>query len=316
MMSKREIEDEEIDINVDDDDDPFDKTFNAKSEKVSFSISNILSDTFGPKTVKVEQNQNERILFQPFETKSFFSNSASNTVSSKSIVQNPSSVFLSNFRLYSTKHETFPHNISDLNLRNSLYNSLASYPKIHEEILNSYGHKKNSNTQQTSNLYSTQSKIPPLGGLRQTVSQIGQENLTQSAATSSDAQTNSSQSKNLLSDVVKIQQTSTDSVDSDDCTSEASTSKDESQKMWPAWVTKYIAHIIARTLLIILSPRFSVRVIPIDQVLVSFPLQNDSVRNNDSIKCFNLLFICAKASVSEIGEKLIYLQLFQYGEYK
>lgn len=239
MMSKRETEDEEIDINVDDDDDPFDKTFNAKSEKVNFSISNILSDTFGP---KVEQNQNERILFQPFATKSFFSNSASNTVNSKSIVQNPSSVFLSNFRLseifdYSTKHETFPQSISDLNLRNSLYNSLASYPKIHEEILNSYGHKKNSNTQQTSNLYSTPSKIPPLGGLRKTVSQIGQENLAQSAATSSDAQTNSSQSKNLLSDLVKIQQTSTDSVDSDDCTSEASTSKDESQKMWPAWVT-------------------------------------------------------------------------------
>lgn len=243
MMSKREADDEEVDINVDgDDEDPFDKAFNAKSEKVSFSISNILSDNFGPKVVKVERTQNEKILFQPFETKNFFSNNASNAVSSKSIVQNPSSVFLSNFRLseifdYSTKNETFPQNISDRNLRNSLYNSLASYPKIHEEILNNYGHKKNSNTQQTSNLNSTPSKIPPLGGLCKTVSQIGQENLTQSASTSSStASTNSTQSKNILSDLVKIQQTSTDSIDSDDCTSEASTSKDESQKMWPAWV--------------------------------------------------------------------------------
>lgn len=227
MSSKREIEDEEIDINVDEDDDPFDKTFNAKSEKVSFSISNILSDNFGPKVVKIERNQNEKMLFEP-----------NNTVSSKSIVQSPSSVFLSNFRLseifdYSTKHETFPQSISDRNLRSNLYNSLASYPKIQEEILNSYSHKKNIKTQETSNSHPTPSNAPPLGSLCRAVAQIGQKSLTQTAKASS---SNTSQPKNTLSDFVKIQHTSTDSIDSDDCTSEASNSKDESQKMWPAWV--------------------------------------------------------------------------------
>lgn len=245
-ISKHEIiTEDEIDINVDDDD-PFDKTFNAKSEsmnlnKFSFSISNILSDTFGPKPVKIEPTFNERNIFRPFEIKNFISNDPI-SVSSKSVVQNPSSVFLSNFRLseifdYSTKHSS--HQIkSDNSLRNSLYNSLASYPKIHEEILNS--HKKFANTQPASSLLSTPPKLPPLGGLCKTISQIGQENFSQSPQ-SSFSSTNLLQPKSNLSDSLKIQQSSTDSMDSDDCASEASTStKDESQKMWPAWVSVYI----------------------------------------------------------------------------
>lgn len=234
MNHKHEIitEDEETDINVDDDD-PYEKTFASKASSVSFSISNILSDSFGPKPVKLEENENPngKTIFRPFELKNFISNSASNV---KPFVQNPSSIFLSNFRLsdvfdYSTKHAS-PRSESDNNLRNSLYNSLSAYPKIHEEILNS--HKKNPNIQTTSNYRAASSIIPPLGGLCKTISQIGQENVTQSSK---------SPDKSTLKaslDSIKIQQSPAESVDSDDCTSEASTSKDESQKMWPAWVSE------------------------------------------------------------------------------
>lgn len=180
--------------------------------KLSFSISNILSENFGPKTVKIEKNQN---IFRPFE----------------SDLQNSTSIFLSNFRLsgifdYSTNHAS-TQNKSDSNLRKSLFDSLSSYPKIHEEILNSHKVEYPS-TQKTSSFPSTPStKIPPLGGLCKTISQIGRENVLSASPLK--------QSKNNSSDTLKVQQLS-DIDDSDDCTSEASTSKDESQKLWPAWV--------------------------------------------------------------------------------
>lgn len=234
ITSKHEvITEDEIDINVDDDeDDPYDKSFNKTESlnKFSFSISNILSDSFGPKPVKIEPNQtNDRTaIFRPFELKGFNGSPQS-------------SVFLSNFRLSdifnSTKHAASPQSKSDNSLRNSLYNSLASYPKIHEEILNS--HKKystNTQTHQASSNFNATSKIPPLGGLCKTISQIGQENLTQSPLSSTPSALSLTQPKTNLSDSLKIQQSSTDSIDSDDCTSEASGSKDET-KMWPAWVS-------------------------------------------------------------------------------
>lgn len=237
LTSKHEIvtEDEEIDINVDDDD-PFDKSFDADSDinKFSFSISNILSDSFGPKPVKIEPNQMDKSIFRPFEVQKYISNNSDsiNSMNVKPIVQNPSSIFLSNFRLseifnYSTKNAS-SQSKSDSNLRKSM----ASYPKIHEEILNS--HKKNPNILPASSFFSTTSKIPPLGGLCKTISQIGQENVTKSTLSSTAPLV---QSKSM--DSLQIQQSSTSdaSVDSDDCTSEASTSKDESQKMWPAWVS-------------------------------------------------------------------------------
>lgn len=236
-----EDEEAEDEINVDDDD-PYDKAFHAKTNslsKFSFSISNILSDTFGPKPVKIEANQSNSI-FRPFEIRNF--------ISSQPKAQNSSSIFLSNFRLseffdYSTKQQATPQTKSDnSSLMNSLYNSLASYPKIQEEIVNS--HKKNPHhvQQPPSNYHSTTSKIPPLGGLCKTISQIGQENASHSSVLLPRAPSLGVQSKsNSLESINKIQQSTTDSVgcDSDDCTSEASVNKDESQKMWPAWVSRF-----------------------------------------------------------------------------
>lgn len=267
MNSKRGlvVDDEDMDINVDDDeDDSYERNYKTtKSDtlnigKFSFSITNILSDQFGPKPVKIENDSGESRLFRPFEIKNFINNSVnhdSNTNSHhKMFVQNlnPSSVFLNSFRLselfdYSTKNlSSENYKSSDNSLRNSFYNSFTSYPKLQDETLSnsSNSHKKYS-SQVTSNLLSSPSlKVPSsIGGLCKTISQIGQESLPQSLSTSSTSSLKCTsptmfQSKSNSSDTLKLPQSSVDSMslDSDDCQSEAS--KDENQKMWPAWVIR------------------------------------------------------------------------------
>jgi hypothetical protein len=270
------VDDEDMEINVDDDeDDLYAKNYKSmKSDslnigKFSFSITNILSDSFGPtstvktpitttfKTENCDQSDN-RSIFRPFEIKNFICNSANNSASNRSFVQNltPSSVFLNSFRLsdifdYSTKSVVDGSNNnsnsikSDSSVRvNSLYNNFASYPKIQEEILNS--HRRYSSpvaANNNNNLLSSAAalKIPTaIGGLCKTISQIGQESSAQSLSTTSSTSSSSSslgakstQGSNSI-DTLKLQQASTESVDSDDCQSEA---KKDDQKMWPAWVS-------------------------------------------------------------------------------
>lgn len=249
MSSKHGIvvDDEDMDINVDVDDDEDDFKTTTKSNggqlnigKFSFSITNILSDTFGPKTLKTEHNDNGDIkLFRPFEIKNFIANNSVN--SNRTTSFNPSSVFLNSFRLseifndYSTKNNlasSIDNKSSDNSLRNSLYNSFSSYPKIHEEILNHKAAKLSS--QSNFSKTSSSSSSHALGGLCKTISQIGQENCL------SPPQSVASSNKSYNSE--KFQQSSTDSnVDSDDCKSEASCNTQDDQKMWPAWIfcTRY-----------------------------------------------------------------------------
>lgn len=245
MSSKHGIvvDDEDMDINVDDDEDDFKTTTKSNGGhlnigKISFSITNILSDTFGPKTLKTEHNDNDNgdiKLFRPFEIKNFIANNSKRTAS---FVQN-SSVFLNSFKLsdifndYSTKNNlasSVDNKSSDNSLRNSIYNTFSSYPKIHEEILNHKAAKLSS-----SSAYSKiNSSSPALGGLCKTISQIGQENCL------SPPQSVASSNKSYNSE--KFQPSSTDSnVDSDDCKSEASCNTQDDQKMWPAWIfcTRY-----------------------------------------------------------------------------
>ncbi|KAG5678275.1 hypothetical protein PVAND_007964 [Polypedilum vanderplanki] len=264
---KHDIDDEDMDINVDDDDEDLYKSRKSDSlniGKFSFSITNILSDRFGPaKTtaLKTENDSSDRTIFRPFEIKNFICNNANNSASNRTFVQNftPSSVFLNSFRLsdifdYSTKSLSSENNNninsnssikSDNSLRNNLYSNFttsASYPKIQEEILN--GHKvKYQQQSSVNNHHLAALKIPTaIGGLCKTISQIGQEPTSppqQSlSTTSSTSSTSSHQTKSGAIDTLKLQQPSTDSLDSDDCQSEA---KKDDQKMWPAWIfcTRY-----------------------------------------------------------------------------
>lgn len=275
MSSKHGIavDDEDMDINVDDDEvEDYKTTSTTKSNgqlnigKFSFSITNILSDTFGtPKNiVKTEQPENNHPsdsmkLFRPFEIKNFIANNSVNRAASFMHQNfNPSSVFLNSFRLseifndYSTKASNVDSKPSDNSLRNSIYNTFSSYPKIHEEILNHKAAKLSSNNNilqsqtSSSSIGKLSNNLPPtssssssshaLGGLCKTISQIGQENCLspppRHSATSLTTSSNKSYSEK-----------STEStIDSDDCQSEASlNTKDDSQKMWPAWIfcTRY-----------------------------------------------------------------------------
>jgi hypothetical protein len=262
MSSKHGIvvDDEDMDINVDDDEEEdFKTTTNSSGHlnigKFSFSITNILSDTFGPKSVKSEHPEphSDMKLFRPFEIKNFIANNAAAAAANnnRSFVQNfnPSSVFLNSFRLseifndYSTKTNNVDNKASDNSLRNSIYNTFSAYPKIHEEILNHKAAKLSScaatNSQSPPSSSSTIGKITSstshaLGGLCKTISQIGQENCL------SPPQSVASSNKSYNSE--KFQQSSTEStVDSDDCQSEASINTKDDNKMWPAWIfcTRY-----------------------------------------------------------------------------
>jgi hypothetical protein len=266
MSSKHGIvvDDEDMDINVDDDEEEDYKTTTTKSSggqlnigKFSFSITNILSDTFGPKSVKSEHPEphSDMKLFRPFEIKNFIANNAAaaaaNNSRAASFVQNfnPSSVFLNSFRLsdifndYSTKANNVDNKASDNSLRHSIYNTFSAYPKIHEEILNHKAAKLSSSSPST-NLQSpstttigkitSSSTSHALGGLCKTISQIGQENCL------SPPQSAASSNKSYNSE--KFQQSSTEStIDSDDCQSEASINTKDDNKMWPAWIfcTRY-----------------------------------------------------------------------------
>lgn len=263
MSSKHGIvvDDEDMDINVDDDevmDYKTTSTTTTKSSgqlnigKISFSITNILSDTFGPRNIKSEHPETHssdmKQLFRPFEIKNFIANNSVNRAASF-VHQN--SVFLNSFRLsdifndYSTKASNVDSKPSDNNLRNSIYNNFSSYPKIHEEILNHKAAKLSANPQTTSSTIgkftssssSSSSSSHALGGLCKTISQIGQENCL-----SPPPRHHSTASLTTSSNKSYSEKSTESTVDSDDCQSEASiNTKDDSQKMWPAWIfcTRY-----------------------------------------------------------------------------
>lgn len=265
MSSKHGIvvDDEDMDINVDDDevmDYKTTSTTTTKSSgqlnigKISFSITNILSDTFGPRNIKSEHPETHssdmKQLFRPFEIKNFIANNSVNRAASF-VHQNfnSSSVFLNSFRLsdifndYSTKASNVDSKPSDNNLRNSIYNNFSSYPKIHEEILNHKAAKLSANPQTTSSTIgkftssSSSSSSHALGGLCKTISQIGQENCL-----SPPPRHHSTASLTTSSNKSYSEKSTESTVDSDDCQSEASiNTKDDSQKMWPAWIfcTRY-----------------------------------------------------------------------------
>lgn len=262
MSSKHGIvDDEDMDINVDDDEVMDYKTTSTTTKssgqlsigKFSFSITNILSDTFGPRNIKSEHPEHhpsDMKLFRPFEIKNFIANNSANRAASFGNQNfNPSSVFLNSFRLsdifndYSTKASNVDSKPSDNNLRNSIYNTFSSYPKIHEEILNHKAAKLSANPQTTSSTIgkftssSSSSSSHALGGLCKTISQIGQENCL-----SPPPRHHSAASLTTSSNKSYSEKSTESTVDSDDCQSEASiNTKDDNQKMWPAWIfcTRY-----------------------------------------------------------------------------
>lgn len=263
---------------------------------IRFSISNILSDNFGkvPKSGKSDKKTSSH-LFRPYD----IITRDENPVYSEALKQQ--AVFLeemrlAQFRIASAHHHNHLQQQQNLHHLESptildfsrtsvapdstpkapqplLFNTFnaSSYPKIHDEILNGKHHFNNT-------ISSPYPKIPPLGNLCKTVSQIGQQHHHQPinrppACRSPSSSVCSSSSSSLSVTPVKQQNaarstsakgakkqqqqplereqrevqaipppTRESGMDSsDDAKSETSSTKDDGTQLWPAWVycTRY-----------------------------------------------------------------------------
>lgn len=263
-----QMSEDEEDINVDDDEEA---THNSNlGSAFSFSISNILSDNFG------KISKHEKKIFRPYDVhekeskegikdlrQEFKPKPSSNKLfGSINTSTNNGNIFMNNFRLtdifdYSSKF-LGAEQIHNNGLRSSLFNSFSTYPKIHEEIYNN--HKKYLNHQTPAPTSS--SRMPPLGSLCKTVSQIGQStpapspnpsgfsssqlrSPSVSSLNSSTPPINSprlANDSNLMSPTLTIKSNNSSNVsnveDSDDLQSE---NGKDGEKMWPAWIycTRY-----------------------------------------------------------------------------
>jgi hypothetical protein len=238
------------------------------TNKFSFSISNILSDSFGRIIPKTKCTKKEKI-FRPFEivetednrqlssndNRIYFNNlseneNSNNSNNSNQTYENSSEkIIIKNFQFAELLQLTSKRLYDEANECNEkksepLYN-YASYSRNIDEI---------AEFNKTQNLFGsiTQSYVPPLGSLSKAVSQIGQNNFSNlviSSNFSNFANTTSETSSKHSSEVpintdfnFKSQNSNQqENIDSDDCKSETSSNRDDNQKMWPAWIycTRY-----------------------------------------------------------------------------
>lgn len=203
------------------------KQEDCSTNQITFSITNILSENFGKINKKCEKKS---LLFRPYDI-----DSISNTKSQVNRTVNHKSTF----RLDSESALDFSKNnyLEKSNILNNFNQSV--YPRIHEEILNSKKYQQHLSE-------SAFSKIPPLGNLCKTVSQIGRQStpspvvrndlLPSPISSVSTARSEGNRPQNLIS--------SRDSgmESSDDAKSESGSTKDDNgSQQWPAWVycTRY-----------------------------------------------------------------------------
>lgn len=223
---------------------------------ISFSITNILSDRFGKRKICVPEKKTNGTIFRPFEIsrrspspqpiveKSAFTRLIPEVIDysrpppPSAVLPNPLMIERANF----------------LNCFNP-----ATYPRIHEEILNSRRNGCRPND----------IKMPPLGSLCKTVSQIGQtpslpqqshclaspppsSSISSSSVSSTSASPASGCRVSSANSALSPQPMSggTQSLNgrdsgmesSDDTRSESGSTKDDNgQQLWPAWVycTRY-----------------------------------------------------------------------------
>lgn len=227
---------------------------------ISFSITNILSDRFGKKHSSSEKKPNT--IFRPFETSKSNVNTTNNNDRTSAFTRLTSeAIDYSRTTINNPHHAHAAMIVERANFLNCF--NPAAYPRIHEEILNSTRKFKqqhfNQHQQQINDV-----KIPPLGSLCKTVSQIGQPPGTGSgicisspppASSSVLLGTSPSSSSSITSPAACRLPTSPQPIppqqsisrdsgmeSSDDTRSETGSTKDDNgQQLWPAWVycTRY-----------------------------------------------------------------------------
>ncbi len=207
------------------------KQEDCSTNQITFSITNILSENFGKINKKSEKKS---LLFRPYDIDSISNTKSSQvnrTINNKSVL-----------RLDSESALDFSKNnyLEKSNILNSFNQSV--YPRIHEEILNSKKYQQHLSD-------SAFSKIPPLGNLCKTVSQIGRQSTPSpvvrndllpspiSSVSTARSEGNGAQNSHQIG-------ASRDSgmESSDDAKSESGSTKDDNgSQLWPAWVycTRY-----------------------------------------------------------------------------
>lgn len=206
------------------------KQEDCSTNQITFSITNILSEKFGKINKKCEKKSS---LFRPYDidsicnTKSQVNRTINNKLTS---------------RLDSESALDFSRNnyLEKSNILNNFNQSV--YPRIHEEILNSKKYQQHLSE-------SAFSKIPPLGNLCKTVSQIGRQStpspvvrndLLPSPISSVSSARNEGNGSQNSHQIVANRDSGMES--SDDAKSESGSTKDDNgSQLWPAWVycTRY-----------------------------------------------------------------------------
>lgn len=245
-------------------------TMNQQEAPITFSINNILSNNFG-KINRKSSTDRKATLFRPYDNESSTTTTTTNDIQSATGRKKPHATIenASPFSIQSKLNGVIDFsNRANILLQNNtiehtkllnLYNhhqsqfNLAAmttlYPRSHEDILSNKTYQQY--YQPTQMLPdSALSKIPPLGNLCKTVSQIGQpvanKSLTTHQAKKIDQETTPTATVvHQREQQQKIQQAS--SLDSgmessDDTKSETgSTKEDGNSQNWPAWIycTRY-----------------------------------------------------------------------------
>lgn len=239
-----------------------------ESQPINFSITKILSDNFGKvNSGRKSSSNSEKVsaaLFRPYDMNEILTNSG-NSSAGKCVNKIASAVHkLTHYRRNSLSPSEsaidFSRSNDSLeNAKNSLFASfnVTSYPKIHDEIVNNAKHKYHHLQQHYHHLAeSAFSKIPPLGNLCKTVSQIGQSSsisptIKNDLLPSPTSSTSSQQQQHQQTTPHHHQQNALPSSSgrdsgmdsSDDTKSESgsSTKDGDGAQLWPAWVycTRY-----------------------------------------------------------------------------
>lgn len=235
---------------------------------VSFSITNILSDSFG-KVLQKQSAHHSRSssLFRPYDIKEHYAAAAAAAAAASVRPVIPTTPVT--YPIAPNGHLDHPAFLQSrleeiYNYRKMMdsIGTFSAYPKIHEEIINSHRKftQKLEERQAQAHVKSPQS-TPPLGNLCKAVSQIGRtsSNNHQQSTTTTNIHTTptpasispKSDRSSLISPPIGSnhnnnnnhhQNNKTDMDSSDDTKSEtSSTTKDENNQMWPAWVfcTRY-----------------------------------------------------------------------------
>lgn len=248
-----------------------DTTARHQETPIRFSITNILSNNFG-KINRKTSGERKVSLFRPYDTEpKDIRSSSPPTKPAEDLTENsvhyPVQPKFNAVLDYSNRAHSFFHTNNNLehakflqyySHHHSQFNLAAAstlYPRLHEDILNS---KKYQQYCQPAPLLSESaiSKIPPLGNLCKTVSQIGQPAANKSPVSTPVKKTNHGTSEmaerleaasNMHQKEQQQKTQQTNNLDSglessDDTKSETGSTKDENgSQLWPAWIycTRY-----------------------------------------------------------------------------